>query len=393
VIATAGIRTTAASRVYEHWVPDKDANVVAQLRRAGAVTLGKVHLSEFAFAGGATPEDFVKPSRNPWNTKYSPGGSSSGSAVGVAAGLAMGSVGGDSGGSIRIPAAYCGVTGLKPTYGRVGRTGEIPFSYSVGHLGPIARTVEDAAIMLEYLAGFDPGDRASSKAEVPPYGRLLRRSLGGIRVGISPSYMDAVGNEEDVMSAFESCVRVFRSFGCTVREVVIPHLNYACAASYNCIMRIEGFRAHLQNLREKRALYGRGAFRNIARGGFLSTVDYLRGQQARALISDEVAKGFEGIDILLMPTTPTTPSGGPYRSEGIDPKINAKSFTHEAAYTSPFNLTGSPAVSIPCGFNSIGLPIGVQLIGRAFEEELILAAAHQYQQATDWHRRRPQLPS
>lgn len=393
VIATAGIRTTAASRVYEHWVPETDAHVVVKLRTAGAITLGKVHLSEFAFAGGATEADFVKPARNPWNTKYSPGGSSSGSAVGVAAGLAMGSVGSDSGGSIRIPAAYCGVTGLKPTYGRVGRTGEIPFSYSVGHLGPITRTVEDAAIMLEYLAGFDPVDRASSKAEVPPFSRLLGHSLRGARIGISPSYMDAVGNEEDLMSAFESCVRVFRSFGCTVREVVVPHLNYACAASYNCIMRIEGFRAHLENLRDKRSLYGRGAFRNIARGGFLSSVDYLRGQQARSLISGELSKIFEGIDILLMPTTPTTPSGGAYRSKGTDPKINRTSFTHEAAYTSPFNLTGSPALSVPCGFNSIGLPIGIQLIGRAFEEQLILAAGHQYQQVTDWHRRRPQLLS
>jgi aspartyl-tRNA(Asn)/glutamyl-tRNA(Gln) amidotransferase subunit A len=247
--------------------------------------------------------------------------------------------------------------------------------------------------MLEFLAGFDPGDKASSKAEVPPYSHLLQRSLRGTRLGVSPSYMDAVGNEEPVMSAFESSLRVLRSLGCTVREVVIPHLNYACAASYNCIMRIEGFRSHLETLRDKRALYGRGAFRNIARGGFLSTTDYLRGQQARALISDELAKIFESIDILLMPTTPTTPSGGAYRSDGSDPKINTKSFTHEAAYTSPFNLTGSPAVSVPCGFNSIGLPIGIQLIGRAFEEPLILAAAHQYQRGTDWHKRRPQLPA
>jgi aspartyl-tRNA(Asn)/glutamyl-tRNA(Gln) amidotransferase subunit A len=391
VIATAGIRTTAASRVYENWVPEKDAHVVTQLRQAGAVTLGKVHLPEFAFAGGATEADFIKPARNPWNTKYSPGGSSSGSAVSVAAGLAMGSVGGDSGGSIRIPAAFCGVTGVKPTYGRIGRSGEIPFSYSVGHLGPITRTVEDAAIMLEPMAGFDPGDKASSRAEVPSYRRLLQRSLRGVRVGIAPSYMDAVGNEEDIVSAFEASVRVFRSLGCTVREVVIPHLNYACAVSYNCIMRIEGFRAHVEALRDKRDLYGRGAFRNIARGGFLSSLDYLRGQQARALISDELAKIFEKIDILLTPTTPSSPSGGTHRSEGTDPKINVKSVTHEAAYTSPFNLTGSPVISVPCGFNSIGLPIGLQLIGRAFEEPLILAAAHQYQLATEWRRRRPSL--
>jgi aspartyl-tRNA(Asn)/glutamyl-tRNA(Gln) amidotransferase subunit A len=392
-IATAGIRTTAASRVYENWIPDKDANVVARLRKAGAITLGKVHLSEFAFSGGFTEADFMKPARNPWNTKFYPGGSSSGSAVSTAAGLAMGSVGGDGGGSIRIPSAYCGVTGLKPTYGRVGRSGEIPASYSMGHLGPITRTVEDGAIMLELLAGYDPGDKASANAEVPPYRRLLQRQLRGLRVGISPAYMDAVGNEEDIMSAFEGAVRVFRSFGCTVREVVIPHLNYSCAAGYNCILRVEAFRSHFEGLRDKRALYGRGAFRNIARGGFLSTVDYLRGQQARALISDELAKTFESIDLLLTPTTPTSPSGGAHRSEGTDPKVNVKSLTHEAAYTVPFNLTGSPVLSIPCGFNSTGLPIGLQVIGRAFEEPLVLAAAHQYQLATDWHRRKPPLPS
>ena len=252
VIATAGIRTTAASRVYENWVPDKDSHVVTQLRKAGAVTLGKVHLPEFAFAGGATPADFIPQARNPWNTKYSPGGSSSRSAVGVAAGLAMGSVGGDSGGSIRIPAAFCGVTGVKPTYGRVGRSGEIPFSYSVGHLGPIARTVEDAAILLEPMAGYDPGDGASSKAEVPHYRRMLQRPMRGLRIGVSPSYMDAVGNEEDIASAFDAAVGVFRSFGCAVQDVMIPHLNYACAACYNCILRIEGFRTHFEHLRDKR---------------------------------------------------------------------------------------------------------------------------------------------
>jgi aspartyl-tRNA(Asn)/glutamyl-tRNA(Gln) amidotransferase subunit A len=392
-IATAGIRTTAASRVYENWIPDKDANVVARLRNAGAITLGKVHLSEFGFSGGFTDADFMKPARNPWNTKFLPGGSSSGSAVSTAAGLAMGSVGGDSGGSIRIPAAYCGVTGIKPTYGLVGRSGEIPSTYSMSHVGPITRTVEDGAIMLELLAGYDPEDRASANAKVPPYRHLLQRQLRGLRVGISPSYMEAVGNEEDIMSAFEAAVQVLHSFGCTMREVVIPHLNYSCAAGYNCILRIEMFHAHLERLRDKGALYGRGAFRNIARGGFLSTVDYLRGQQARTLISSELAQTFEGIDLLLTPTTPTSPSGGAHRSEGTDPKVNLQSLPHEAAYTAPFNLTGNPVISVPCGFNSTGLPIGLQVIGRPFEEPLVLAAAHQYQLSTDWHRRKPPLPS
>ncbi|MCI0626057.1 MAG: amidase [Acidobacteria bacterium] len=391
MIATAGVRTTAGSRVYADWIPQKDATVVTRLRTAGAITLGKVTQSEFTFSGGTAEEDFVKPARNPWNPKYPTGGSSSGSAAGVAAGLAMGSIGGDSGGSVRIPAAYCGVTGLKPTYGRVSRAGVLPLSYSMDHLGPITRTVEDAAIVLQAISGNDEEDPTSSRQEVPPYQQFLSRNIRGLKMGICPSYMDAVGVDLEVLSAFEVAVKVFRGLGMSVKEVSVPHLNYACAAGYNTLMRVEAFHAHFKNLKTERGKYGVRTFRNIARGGFLSAQDYIRAQQARTLISNELAKAFESVDTLLMPTTPTAASPGTYYRQGMDEKVRQGSLTHHAAYTAPFNLTGSPVLSIPCGFNSAGMPMGVQLIGRAFDEATILAVGHQYQLATRWHLQRPPL--
>ena len=396
-IATAGVRTTFASRVYADWVPEKDANVVARLSKAGSIMLGKVHLSEFEFAGGIFEDDFIKPARNPWNAEYYTGGSSSGSAVTVAAGLAMGSVGEDGGGSIRLPASFCGVLGMKPTFGLIGRSGA--GQGSTIHLGPLARSAEDAAILLEAMAGHDPGDANSSNRPVPPFRKLLLQKDSGLRLGHCPSYMDAVGGDREVVSAFQAAVDTFGSLGFKTREVVVPHINYAGVAAYNNILRIELFFAHFNNFRNPkiRSKYGH-AFRNIARGGFLSTVDYLRAQQVRTLLSNELAAAFENIDVLLFPTSPSPPPpfGAVERTErpqqmGTDPKVSQAGLGtyHEAAYTMPFNLTGSPVISIPCGFASTGLPLGLQLIGRAFEDATVLRVAHQYQQITDWHRRRP----
>ena len=412
-IATAGVRTTFASRVYADWVPEKDANVVTRLNEAGSIMLGKVHLSEFGFAGGMAETDFAKPARNPWNADYYTGGSSSGSAVGVAAGLAMGSVGQDGGGSIRTPCCYNGVSGMKPTWGLVGRSGA--GQSSTAHLGPIARSVEDAAIMLEVMAGHDPGDPNSANRPVPPYQKLLLEKDTGLRLGLCPSFMDAVGGDLEVYAAFDAAVEAFRSLGFTTRDVVIPHINYSGVCGYNNILRIEHFFTHFNNFRdpEIRKKYGR-AFRNIARGGFLSTVDYLRAWQVRRLIADEMAAAFENVDILLWPTAPSpaprmnlqqeiakgslnpTSKAEAERPEkmGTDPKVNKGKLAtayYEAAYTIPFNMTGSPALSIPCGFASNGMPMGFQVIGRAYEDATVLRVAHQYQQITDWHRKRPPL--
>lgn len=388
-LPTAGVRTTAASRALEDWIPERDAFVVGRLRAAGAVLIGKATLSEFAFSGGRAANEFVAPPKNPWGLEYSSGGSSNGSAVNVAAGLAMASIGTDSGGSIRIPAAFAGVSGLSPTYGRVGRSGDIPFSHTMGSVGPLARSVEDVALVLEAIAGFDAADRTSSRRPVPDYSQALSRRLQGLRLGICSGYVNAVGVQADTESALADVVRVLRSLGMTgPTDVTIPHLDYSSAAGYNTIMRVEAFHSHFQRMRERRAKYGH-AFRNISRGGFLTTYDYLRAQQARTLIVDEVRAAFRQIDVLALPVTPATPDGGPYAHEGTDDKVRKGSFSHGAAYTSPFNLTGQPGLAIPCGFTAKGIPLSVQLIARPFDESALLAVGHHYQKQTDWHRRRP----
>jgi aspartyl-tRNA(Asn)/glutamyl-tRNA(Gln) amidotransferase subunit A len=384
LIATAGIRTTAASRVYENWIPDKDAYVVTRLRERGVVTLGKATLNEFAFSDGTSEEDLVKPARNPWNLSAATGLSSSGSSVGVAAGLAMGSIATDSGGSIRMPASYCGVTGLKPTFGLIGRSGVIPLSYSCDHVGVIARSAEDSAILLAGLAGLDPLDPASCRTTVPSAAELLSRNLRGLRLGVCSSYMEAVGMEREVISAFRRALDVFHSLGAVVREVEIPHLSYAPSADFT-ILRVEGFNAHLKNLRDKREKYGASAFRELAVGGFLSTSDYYRALQTRTLISAELHLVLQNVDALVTPTTPQTGIAATYTKPPKDRKVA----NSDVAYLAPFNLTGSPAISIPCGFTSAGMPVGLQLVGRPFDETTIISAAHQYQQTTDWHRRRP----
>jgi aspartyl-tRNA(Asn)/glutamyl-tRNA(Gln) amidotransferase subunit A len=394
IVATAGVRTTAASRVLKDWVPQTDAGIVHRLRTAGAITLGKAALSEFTFAGGSTPNDFVKAPRNPWNLAHDAGGSSNGSAVGVAAGLAMASVGSDSGGSIRIPAAFCGVTGLKPTYGRIARTGVIPLSYSLDHLGPITRSAEDAALMLDAMCGRDPSDPTTLAA--PPaegsFATTLAADVRGLRVGRLTGYEDAVGLDRETAAALAAAFDVLEMLGMTIREVGVAHLAYASAAGYNTIMRVEAFQHHFPTLRDRRADYG-AAFRNIARGGLISAHDYMRAQRARALIGDEVRAAFEEVDLLVLPVTPASPGGGAYAHEGSDQKVRRGSLSHGAAYTAPFNLTGSPALSVPCGFNAAGVPIGLQLVARAFREDTLLAAAHQFQHATGWHRRRPKQSS
>jgi aspartyl-tRNA(Asn)/glutamyl-tRNA(Gln) amidotransferase subunit A len=385
LIATAGIRTTAASRVYADWVPEKDAHAVSQMRRSGAITLGKATLNEFAFSP-ISQQDFVTPACNPWNLSLSAGLSSSGSAAGVAAGLAMASIATDSGGSIRIPASFCGVTGIKPTYGLVGRTGVVPLSYSCDHVGILARSAEDIAIVLTALAGHDPEDPGSSAQPARDYTHSHARGIRGLRFGVPSRYLDAVGIDTEVLAAYQESLKVIRSLGGSVREVEIEHLSYASAADFT-ILRVEGFNIHLANLRRKHELYGMGCFRQIAAGGYLSGADYYRALQARSLISNSVAKAFESMDVLVTPTTPQTAARGVFAKPPEDPKIARSG----VAFLAPFNLTGSPAISVPCGFNKANLPIGLQFVGRAFAEETILQSARAYQNLTEWHIRRPYL--
>lgn len=381
-IATAGIRTTEGSRIYADWVPEKDAAVVGRLRRAGAVTLGKSTTYEFGWAD-TTDEDFVKPARNPWDTRLSPGGSSNGSAAGVAAGLAMASVGGDSGGSVRYPASLCGLTGLKPTYGRVGRSGVFPASHSLATVGPLTRSAEDAAILLAALAGHDPGDPASSREAVPQYRRELSRSIKGLKAGVLRSYIEGVGADPEVMAAFETALKVFRSLGMVLRDVEVPHLVYSHAVTWT-ILRVEEFQTHFKRMRDERDRLGRVFFRTTAIGGFLTAQDYLRAQCARRLIASEMAEAFREVDVLLTPTHTTTASPPAHPIETRRPRVGEE-------YVTPFNVSGGPAISVPCGINSAGMPAGLQIGGRPFDDGTVLMVAHRYQMETDWHRRRPRL--
>jgi len=384
-IATAGIRTTYACRAFADSVPGQDATVVRRLREAGAVLLGKANLFEMCWVGTSEDGDF-KPARNPWNSKYPTGGSSTGSAVGVVAGLAMGSVGSDSGGSIRNPASYCGATGLMPTYGRVSRGGVSEFAHSLGSIGPLARSAEDAAILLAALAGHDAADPLSSPLSVPNYPELIARSIRGLRIGVCPSYLEAAGVDVEVMAALESALEVFRSLGATVRDVHIPHLPYARATVWTILLS-EGLLTHFDLLCKQRDRISERLFQGLAVGMFLSAQDYLRAQQARTLIARQMQQAFETVDILLMPSNPATAAPGTYRSAPTDPKIARGG----ESYSTPSNLYGNPAVSLPSGFNRLGLPMAIQLSGRPFDEATVLTAAHQFQLATDWHRRRPNL--
>jgi aspartyl-tRNA(Asn)/glutamyl-tRNA(Gln) amidotransferase subunit A len=383
IVATAGIRTTNGSRVFADNTPARDAHVVGLLKKAGVVTLGKASTMEFAWAG-TTERDFVKPARNPWNTKYSPGGSSTGSAASVAAGLAMGSVASDSGGSIRNPATRCGLSGLKPTFGLVGRSGVFPLSYSCDTVGPLARSALDAAILLDSIVGFDPADGSSTRRSAPQPDRVASRGIRGLRIGILRRYLEACGADAEVFAAFEEAVKVFPKLGAVMTDVDVPHLLYSRAANWT-ILRIEGFHTHFKRLRDQREMLGADFVRATVPGGFLSSQDYLRAQQARRLISQELGKVFRETDILLCPTNPRTPSPPRYDREPSGPQFARSG----EAYVTPFNLNGSPAISIPCGFNHESMPVGLQIAGRPFEDETVLAAAHAYQTATGWHLKRP----
>jgi aspartyl-tRNA(Asn)/glutamyl-tRNA(Gln) amidotransferase subunit A len=358
---------------------------VERLVRAGAVTLGKASMNEFAFSP-SLEDDFAKPVRNPWSAAAPAGLSSGGSAAGVAAGLAMASIGSDSGGSIRIPSSYCGVTGLKPTYGRIGRTGVMPLSHSLDHLGVMARSAEDVALVFAAAAGHDPSDSASVDRPVPGPSQLTGRPVRGMRIGTCPRFVEAAGAQREVREALQEAAARFQSMGATLREVAIPHLAWGAAATFT-LLRIEGWHAHLPALKKHWREYGRGALKQIAAGAFLSAADYLRAQQARTLIAREVAGAFAEVDLLLLPSTPQSAASGEWDRTPADSKVARSG----VAYLSPFNLTGSPALALPGGFNAAGMPVGLQLIGRPFEEDAVLSAAFRFQQETRHHLRRPPL--
>ena len=339
--------------------------------------LGKLITHEFAF-GIQFPGHRFLPARNPWNLDHIPGGSSSGSGAALAAGLTVGALGSDTGGSIRGPAAFCGIVGLKPTYGRVSRAGVLTLSWTLDHTGPMARSVEDCAFMLQALAGYDAADPASSREPVPDYAAGLAGGVRGLRIGVPRDYFFHDVKPE-VAEAFESAMQTLRGLGADVREVTIPSIWSSPALMV--IMLTEAFAYHARDLRERPQLYGEVLREKLMAGALFTAEEYVQAQRLRARLCEDVNQVLGEVDLLATPTTPVT---APSFSTVYDPN-----FPFARSNMAPFNMTGLPTLALPCGFAPNGLPVSLQLSGRPFDEATVLRAGHAYEQATDWHTRRP----
>jgi aspartyl-tRNA(Asn)/glutamyl-tRNA(Gln) amidotransferase subunit A len=389
IYKTRGIRTTAGSRVYETHVPEEDAETWVKLRNAGAILLGKQETHEFAIGGPDFTLPFP-PARNPWNTAHYPAGSSSGSAVAVAAGLCAGAMGSDTGGSIRGPAAYCGIVGLKPTYGRVSRRGVFPLSYTLDHCGPLTRTVEDCAIMMQALAGFDPQDPASADLPVPDYRAALAARLDGMRIGVIRQFheKDAVAGfgadstpSAAYVAAFDTACRTLESLGARLVDVSLsPLIEYADAN--RVIMLAEAYALHETDFRERPQLFGTHTFARIGLGAFLSAADYVEATRLRRELCVEFGRAAAGLDAVVSANA-TAPA------PRID-EVPLWGVYERASYTAPYNLTGAPALAVPIGFED-GLPLGFQIAGKPFSEAAVLRVGHAFEQATEFHRQRPAI--
>jgi aspartyl-tRNA(Asn)/glutamyl-tRNA(Gln) amidotransferase subunit A len=379
IYLTKGIRTTGGSALLADWVPDEDATCVQRWRHAGTVLLGKLITHEFAF-GIQFPGHRFEAARNPWNPAHIPGGSSSGSGAALAAGLVHGATGSDTGGSIRGPASFCGIVGLKPTYGRSSRAGVLTLSWTLDHTGPMARTVEDCAYLLQPLAGHDPLDPASARAPVDDYVAALGGDVRGVRVGVVRNYFFE-GIDPEVERAFETAMTTLRGLGAEVRDVQIPSLK--ATHSFLLIMLAEAYAYHERDIREHPELYGEVLRERMLAGALVTGGEYLQAQRIRSQICQETAAVLRTVDVLATPTTPrpATPFAQAYDPEFGFPRSNMP----------PFNITGQPALALPCGVSTSGLPLSLQLAGRPFEEALVLRVGHAYEQATSWHTRRPPM--
>lgn len=405
-MVTKGITTTCASKFLSNYDPVYDGTVAGKLRQADAVIVAKLNMDEFAM-GGSNENSGFYPTKNPWNTDYVPGGSSGGSAAAMAARQFFFTLGSDTGGSIRQPAAFCGVVGLKPTYGRVSRYGLVAFASSLDQIGPITKNVEDAAYVLQAIAGHDEFDSTSANVEVPDYLSALTGDIRGLRIGV-PRELIGDGIDVEVREATLAALKQLESMGATWGEVSMPHTEYAVPAYYllasseasSNLARFDGVRYgvradNAENLlelyKESRSQgFGSEVKRRIMLGTYALSAGYYdayykKAQQVRTLIIRDFAAAFDQYDVILHPTTPTTAFK---LGEKVDDPV--KMYLEDIC-TVPVNLAGLPAISVPCGFAASGLPIGMQLVGKAFDEATILRVAHAYEQATSHHQRKPEL--
>ena len=406
ILCTKGIQTTCASKILGGYVPFYDATVIRKLKERDAVFLGKLNMDEFAM-GSSTENSGFQITHNPWNLERIPGGSSGGSAAAVAGDECMAALGTDTGGSIRQPAACCGVVGLKPTYGRVSRYGLVAFASSLDQIGPITKDVEDCAILMNAISGYDPCDSTSVKEEVPNYMQSLKKDIKGIRIGIPEEYF-IEGMDPEVEKAVKEAIDSLRKWGADIRAISLPHTEYAVAiyyiiataeassnlARYDGVkygFRSKGYRDLMEMYRQTRAKgFGKEVKRRIILGTYVLSAGYYeayyrKASQVRTLMRKDFDDAFQKVDVILSPTAPTPAFRIGEKTE--DPLQMYLCDIH----TIPVNLAGIPAISIPCGFSHEGLPIGLQLMGKHFDEGMLLRVAYTFEQNTDFHLRRPNL--
>jgi aspartyl-tRNA(Asn)/glutamyl-tRNA(Gln) amidotransferase subunit A len=383
---TQGVRTTAGSKILTDFVPDQSSTVVSKLEAAGMVLLGKVGLHEFAL-GGTNNNPHFGAVHNPWCLDRVPGGSSGGSAAALAAGFCLAATGSDTAGSIRIPAHACGISGLKPTYGRVSCFGVVPLAWSRDHPGPMTRSIGDCALLLNAMAGYDSRDPASVDREVPDFTADLERGVRGLRVGVPTNHFTEQV-QPDVLSAWRQAVAHLESLGAELVEVSVTSDLYAPNASP--ARQAEAAAFHQAWLRERPADYGDDVRASLQSVGHASAIDYVKSERARSSLLLEMRSMFERVDVLVTPTLPiTAPRIGDSEVEIDGQRVPMA--PQMIRFTLPFNQTGYPAASVPAGFDRDNLPIGLQIAGRPWQEATVLRVAHAFQQSTDWHRRRPTL--
>ena len=387
-IYTTGVRTTAGSRIMADFIPEEDATVITNLKRAGAVLLGKLNMTEFA-TGAIFDHPYGTP-RNPWDLGRSPGASSSGSGIATAAFLCATSLGEDTGGSIRGPANQCGVVGLRPTWGRVSRRGLLGASWSMDTVGPISRTVEDCAMTFQAIAGHDPGDPFSWDVPVPDYRKGLDGDIRGVKVGVIKDRATSPLLDPEIEKGVAKAIDVLRDLGAVIEEISIPLTQHAGAVTqaidgveWSSLNRAT-FGTHFDQLDHNNKI-------GFLTGSAIPAQVYYQAQKLRALLRQQILDSLERVDVLVLPTAPVT--ARPLETvPGVQSKEQAAAaLAGRVSFTGPFNLAGVPALSVPCGFSSENLPMGLQIVGRPFAEETVMKVAYAYEKNTDWHTRKPPI--
>jgi aspartyl-tRNA(Asn)/glutamyl-tRNA(Gln) amidotransferase subunit A len=404
-ICTEGIKTTCSSKILENFIPPYESTVTGKLNEQGYILTGKTNLDEFAM-GSSTENSAFNPTHNPWEISRIPGGSSGGSAAAVSADECIAALGSDTGGSIRQPAAFCGVVGMKPTYGRVSRYGLVAFASSFDQIGPITKNVKDSAILLNIIAGHDRYDSTSAPLHVPDFTAVLGQEIKGMKIGIPAEYF-VEGMDKEVERSIKDSIKKLESLGATPVEVSLPHTTYAVATYYilatseasSNLARYDGvkygFRADGKDLldmymKTRKQGFGAEVKRRIILGTYALSSGYYeayykKAQQVRTLIKQDFERAFEQADVIV---TPTAPTAAFKIGEKVDDPLQ---MYLTDIFTISVNLSGLPGISIPCGFTSSGLPVGLQIIGKHFDEESILRVAYAYEQGTEWHKRKPNL--